>query len=158
MRSQNRLCWIDSARALAMIFVMLGHTRIELISSGYPSDALLPLLLRLMNTVKLPLFFTISGYLFSKKNDDPRRFLPRQLQTRLVPYLVWGSFMGLVAFGMDFLRNRASSPSIVSLLMENYLTPFLRGNLVWYIPCLLVAELLFWGLLQLSHKNMRVLI
>lgn len=158
MQSPKRLVWLDVARALAMIFVILGHISNELNAAGYASDAFLPLLLKFLNTVKLPLFFTISGYLFSKKNDDPHSFFSRQFRSRLIPYIIWGSFMGLIAFAMDLLRSRASAPSILSLLLENYLVPFLRGNLVWYIPCLLIAELLFWGLLQLSHKDPAVLV
>lgn len=141
-----------------MLFVILGHICNELNADGYALGSVLPLLMRLINPVKLPLFFAISGYLFSQKNDDPSCFFFRLLRLRLVPYFFWGSFMGLVAFGMDFLRSHGNTLLFCSLLAENYLIPFLLGNLVWYIPCLIVTELLFWLLLRLSQKNIPFLL
>lgn len=53
--------------------------------------------------------------------------------------------------GFDFGR-------LPSLLLSNYILPLLRGNLIWFIPCLTVLELIFALLLRLSRKRMLPLV
>lgn len=153
MPTEKRKNWIDFARALAMIFVVYGHVGNELGAAGVASDTVYGWILTVINPLKLPLFFTISGYLFSARNDDTRYFARKMLKTRLLPYAVWGSFMGIVAFGMDFAKAHFALKTAPGLLAENYLLPFVKGNLIWFIPCLIVLEILFAAVLKITRKN-----
>ena len=154
MPQTERKGWIDIARALAMIFVIFGHVGNETVAAGVSADAVYGGIATVINPLKLPLFFAISGYLFSAKNDDPAFFFKKMLRTRLIPYAVWGSFMGIVAFGMDMYRCGFQTSRIGSLLVSNYLVPFVRGNLIWFIPCLIVLEILFFAMQKLARHNL----
>ena len=151
--SGGRLGWVDIARALAMLAVIFGHVGTETMGAGYTQDGAYGLITMVINPVKLPLFFALSGYLFSAKNDDLAYLARRTVRARLVPYAVWGSFMGLVASAMDLLRCGFDFGRLPSLLLSDYVLPFLRGNLIWFIPCLTVLELIFVLLLRLSKKR-----
>lgn len=149
MSEVKRTDWIDTARAIAMILVIIGHICAK-ISASFFGLKIIPLL---FNPIKLPLFFAISGYLFSPKNDSPHYFFSKLFYSKIVPYIVWGSFMGLIAFAMDFLRSGLNYSLILPLFLDNYIYPFFLGNLVWYIPCIALAEVFFFFLLKISRKR-----
>lgn len=153
MSEVKRTDWIDTARAIAMLLVITGHICAKIASSNVYSVFLLEDIQPLFNPIKLPLFFAISGYLFSSKNDNPHYFFSKLFRSRIVPYIVWGSFMGVVAFTMDFLRSGLNRTLILPLFLDNYIYPFFLGNLVWYVPCLTLVEVLFFLLLKISHKR-----
>ena len=56
---RNRKLWIDSIRAIAIIMVVFGHQIPEETSYFVYTS-----------TVKMPLFFAISGYLFSDRGGQ----------------------------------------------------------------------------------------
>lgn len=157
-RSAGRLGWVDIARALAMLAVIFGHVGTESVGAGYTQDGAYGLITMIINPVKLPIFFALSGYLYSHRYDDPAQLARRTLRARLIPYAFWGSFMGLVATAMDLMRCGFDFGRLPSLLLSNYILPLLRGNLIWFIPCLTVLELIFALLLRLSRKRMPPLI
>ena len=154
----GRLGWVDIARALAMLAVIFGHVGTESVGAGYTHDGAYGLITMIINPVKLPVFFALSGYLYSHRYDDCEQLAHRTLRARLIPYAFWGSFMGLVATAMDLMRCGFDFGRLPSLLLSNYILPLLRGNLIWFIPCLTVLELIFALLLRLSRKRMLPLV
>lgn len=149
--------WIDVARALAMLFVIFGHVGNELIANNISADGAYLFILKFINPIKVPLFFAVSGYLFSDKNDDTRYFFTKLLRQRMIPYAFWASFMGIVAFLMDYARSGFNKSKVISLLCSEYIIPFFRGNLIWFIPCLIVAEMLFFAVKKASKGNLYAL-
>lgn len=154
----GRLGWVDIARALAMLAVIFGHVGTESVGAGYTHDGAYGLITMIINPVKLPVFFALSGYLYSHRYDDCEQIAHRTLRARLIPYAFWGSFMGLVATAMDLMRCGFDFGKLPSLLLSNYILPLLRGNLIWFIPCLTVLELIFALLLRFSRKRMLPLV
>jgi len=51
--------WIDNLKGLGIIIIVFGH-------SCYPSDSIL---IRYVFTFHVPLFFFISGFLFTRKKE-----------------------------------------------------------------------------------------
>lgn len=149
--------WLDAARALAMLFVIFGHVGNELFANNVSADTVYLPLLKIINPIKVPLFFAVSGYLFSDKNNDVKYFFCKVLKSRLIPYAFWGSFMGIIAFLMDFARSGFDKSNAFSLLCSEYLAPFVRGNLIWFIPCLIVSEIVFFTINKISKGNLYVL-
>ena len=90
--------WLDAARALAMLFVIFGHVGNELFANSITADAAYFPVLSVINPVKVPLFFAVSGYLFSDKNDNAKRFFGKMLTGRLIPYAFWAHLWALSRF------------------------------------------------------------
>ncbi len=130
----GRLGWVDIARALAMLAVIFGHVGTESVGAGYTHDGAYGLITMIINPVKLPVFFALSGYLHSHRYDDCEQLAHRTLRARLIPYVFWGSFMGLVATAMDLMRCGFDFGRLPSLLLSNYILPLLRGNLDMVYP------------------------
>ncbi len=76
----NRIQWIDFARGMGILLVLLGHT------SFLPS---LPK--AYIYSFHMPLFFVISGYVFSR-NSTIKAFIIKRVRSLLLPY---GSFLAV---------------------------------------------------------------
>lgn len=157
MAFTKRKGWIDIARAFAMIFVIFVHIGNELVANGLQRDTAFNTVTTAMNPIKIPLFFMISGFLFSVKNKSCRHFMHRELRTRLIPYLIWGSFMGIVGVAMDLIRSGFNFSNLKKFVLSEYVLPLVRGNLIWFVPCLFVVEVLFFCLLKISKQNLLIL-
>ena len=62
----KRIDWLDALKAIALIFVVFGHILLE--GSEY---------FVVTSPVKIPLFFAVSGYLFSIKKGEFKPFILR---------------------------------------------------------------------------------
>ena len=81
MEQKRHIEWIDSLKGLAIILVVLGH------NTGGENDAY-----HFFYTFHMPLFFLISGFLFSMK--PPLEYLERSFRHLMVPYI---AFLGCYA-------------------------------------------------------------
>lgn len=76
---KSRLHWIDVLKGIGIIFVMLGHinSKITVVPWIY--------------MVPAPLFFALSGFIFStfeiKKNIPFKEFLVKRLKSLIVPFI-----------------------------------------------------------------------
>lgn len=117
----QRKDWLDVLRALAMLFVIFGHFYRE--SATY---------FIFTSPIKIPLFFAVSGYLFHDSNGDMKAFFARLFKRLVIPWLVL-SVTSVVIYlpfrGWGYLGN-----AIANILI---------GENVWYMPCCIIAEILF---------------
>ena len=71
---KKRIDWVDMSRGFAMLLVMLGHT--------YCAESIR----YWFYTFHVPLFFFLSGYVFStKKYNSFKEFLISKIKTLFVP-------------------------------------------------------------------------
>lgn len=112
--------WIDGLRGLAMLFVIYVH-----ILQGVRPISLFS------SPVKLPLFFAVTGYVFSFKNGNANAFFRSLWKGLILPYLTFSAVYTLV----KIIGGTAISEAALE---------FLSGNVAWYIPCLIAAEILFF--------------
>ena len=127
---RNRKLWIDSIRAIAIIMVVFGHQIPE--ETSY---------LVYTSTVKMPLFFAISGYLFSDRGGNIILFLQKLFWNLIFPWLSLGfiSCIPAIRFGMsDFLGR------IEELLI---------GERLWFMPCLIWGEVILFFICR-NAKNL----
>ena len=61
-----RQTWIDVARAIALVLVVVGHTERGLVAAGIMPDAAAADFDRIVYSFHIPLFFMISGLLFAR--------------------------------------------------------------------------------------------
>ena len=138
----KRIGWIDEVRGYAIILVMLGHTYCPQNISTW------------LYTFHVPLFFFISGYLFStSKYNCFKDFLISKFKSLILPMLC----LGIIVKSLKFLVV-PSNNGIYDFLLKLILGPIivLRGSGfdsgLWFIPCLFISEIIFYFILQ-KYKN-----
>ena len=70
---KKRITWIDMAKGYGIILVILGHLKFDMFRDW-------------IFTFHMPLFFFLSGYVFSTKYDFVT-FLKRKCRSMILPYL-----------------------------------------------------------------------
>ncbi|MCL6458090.1 MAG: acyltransferase family protein [Gorillibacterium sp.] len=153
---KERMGWIDLCKGLGMLLVMLGH-------APFPGE-----LTKVIYTFHMPLFFFLSGYLFSfRKHSSFVAFLKRKLITLVIPYFslsLINYFYWVFVYrniGNDFYSNSGISlyrPLWGTLLAQRD-TPFTIHNLaLWFLPCLFFAELLFYFIVKYSDNYKQIIV
>ncbi|MDT3401641.1 acyltransferase family protein [Mucilaginibacter terrae] len=146
--SINRIYWIDYAKFIGIFLVVFGHTSIEdcVVDSIY--------------SFHMPLFFFISGYLFSfEKYANYKTFAIHRFKQLIIPYLAFNVityiFWLLIGrkYGADALIEISLFKPLIGIIYGNGNDHFLIHNVVlWFLPCLFVVESLF--LLLFKNKNL----
>ncbi len=138
--NNKRIEWIDIARGICMLCVMISHT------------GLCPVLYRMIfGPFFLSMFFFISGYLFNP-NKNIKEYIKRKTKTLLVPFIVFG----LINI---FLRQILTFNEKVGLIeqLKDFILQIGNSAGLWFIACLYIASLVFY-LLNYYIKNNKVYI
>lgn len=130
--TKKRIEWIDALKAVALIFVIFGHILLK--GSTF---------FVITSPVKIPLFFAVSGYLFSIKNGKFKPFLLRLLKTRAVPWFVLSFVSVKVIYSIVTKQFDAAL---------EHLYVFASGIQLWYIPCCIIAEIILFFIIKYSPK------
>ncbi len=134
---KGRTAWIDSAKGIGIIFVVLGH--IWLIGPGQT----------FISSFHMPLFFFLSGYVFSfEKYRDVKHFLLSKANRILIPY-AWFSFFTYfywLLFERKFSGNAINPASaFINIFLSQGGDKFLPHNpALWFLPCLFIVEVMFY--------------
>ena len=92
MTNEKRLGWIDIAKGIGIMLVVLGHTIVPGLREKYD---VANFLWTFIYSFHMPLFFFLSGYLFEhglKRYADKKRFLLSKARKLLLPYLFFSVF------------------------------------------------------------------
>lgn len=126
--------WIDCLRALAMILVVLGHASYRIVPERY-------LFFLFTSPVKMPLFFAISGYVFSIKNGDEKTFWRSWFLRIIVPWFCLALIPGI--------------PRCV-FLKENllcFLSDLISGKELWFMPCFAIAYIIHFYIRKYAKRE-----
>lgn len=137
----NRITWIDYMKGIAIFFVVLSH------SEGVPKW-----LEYSFRAIFLTSFFFASGYLFHNqlKTFDIKKKILRITEGILIPYLIYW----ITSFIVD---KSLEGCSIVNIINE-FIYSLLEGKKLWFISCLLCAELLMSFNLYISRSPIYIFI
>lgn len=142
---RKRLDYIDSAKAVSILMIMLGH----ITNLSNPLDTW-------MSSCKICIFYVISGYLLAYTNGlqkrTPAQFTHNILKTIAWPYL---TFSILAIFTKCFF-GATQGKDILHIFKDNLgKSLFLKGiNSMWFLPTLFFGELIIL-LLYISPKIFR---
>lgn len=139
-----RLHWIDTLKGIGIILVVLAHHSLPVALDTY------------IFAFHMPLFFFISGYLFNleKYGSSASKFARGRFNSLIIPYFCFALLTCLFYFLLDtgfqpgvtnieFFENNALY-GIYSILYA--LGPMVSYNPpLWFLTCLFVTELLFYG-------------
>lgn len=145
----NRLLWVDYAKFIGIFLVVFGHTAIP------------DFLYNAIFAFHMPLFFFISGYLFSfEKYYSYKQFVARRAAQLVVPYfcfnLITYIFWMLIGrkFGDDATRNIPVYKPLIGIIYGNGTNDYLVHNIAsWFLVCLFVVENLFYIIFKYVPKN-----
>lgn len=127
MVKSERKEYIDVARGIAMILVVVGHL-------GMNNS-----LTQFIYSFHMPLFFFITGMTMALKHEDRYKvFISKRISSLLIPY-----FIAACAFsdGSNEAFAYIAYGSRSSISYANSFTP------LWFLPCLFVSSLIFEAIL-----------
>ena len=133
----NRQKWIDEARGIALLLVVIGHMGIPYVGQFF-------------TTVHLPLFFFLSGLTFSAKRDFGT-FLKGKAKRLMIPYVCLGIPLLLFSFATHAIQG-AADPAVYWDLFLKFLIQQ-RMYTIWFLPCLVIASILLYGIVKLAKDR-----
>lgn len=129
----GRLEWIDVARGIGIIAVVIGHVW----TRGALRDA--------MYSFHMPLFFLLSGLL--SRPQPVAHFTRRQLGSQMRPY---AAFLILLILADQMIETMKGGRPIFHDWPRDLLPVLLGGSwlrgpftIFWFVPCLMMARILF---------------
>lgn len=116
----NRLEWVDIAKGITILLMVIGHTSIPEPISKY------------IWSFHMPFFFFVSGMFYSPdKYSKFKNLLSRRVYTLIIPYTFFSVIVMLGYFETIYWRPE-------ELILGWY------GYALWFIPVLFVAELMLY--------------
>ena len=150
----KRIRWIDMARGIAIIMIVITHSLDQYSRSFFSA---------LLFTVHVPIFFILSGYLFKEK--DFGQVIKSGFRNLLLPYFATVFLIGIIElFGHgifpSWIRPVNLSSYIVSVLYSLGTSSFIPGiNLtvvavgaIWFLPAMFLGNILFNLLVKVCNK------
>ncbi len=134
--SIGRIQWIDIAKGIGIILVIIGHVSINANINDF------------IYSFHMPLFFIISGFLYKPKKN----FVKNKVRSILIPYFVFSIVSFIYWFFIErFFRNQENPP--LNLFFNIFLARggddnYLFNVVMWFLPCLLMTEILFYFLIS----------
>lgn len=132
---KSRIDWIDMAKGYGIILVILGHLGVGKLGTW-------------IYTFHMPLFFFLSGYVFSSKYDF-NTFIKRKLQSIILPYFALGIPMIIFQFIWKVFYEKGNihiMDLFLSLLVQR------RFLTLWYLACLFWLNIGFYCLVKYSKS------
>ena len=129
----SRIDWVDTAKGIGLLCVILGHLSIPLVDTW-------------VDFFHMPLFFFLSGFVFSGRKYDFPTFLKKKVKSLVVPYFVLGGGIFLFWCALYALEGRPVGDYLEMgkhfLVQEHFWT-------VWFLACLFLTELIYYGIHRL---------
>ncbi len=144
MGEYKRLQYLDICKGILIILVVWGHCM--------PENSLIH---KFIYSFHIPAFFIVSGMSLRYVKFADRPFLKcrgekpivrTSIQRLLISYFIYG---GLLLF----VRWCFSSFLIDNLIWQLKDLFFFTGiGATWFLPCLLLAQLMYWGIVKVDRK------
>ena len=138
--SGRRIGWADTARGVAILLVIIGHTCPPPYTTAF------------IYAFHMPLFFVLSG-LFLKVDEPLGSFVQKKARTLLVPFVIYN----LVLLASDWCIVALSPNHHEAVDIPARLLGTLTGwhgaswnSSLWFLPCLFMAQLLIVGTQRIS--------
>lgn len=123
----QRKNFIDALRGMAMLIVVYGHCLLSKSTTDYAPFFVFT------SPWNVALFFSISGYLFSPRGGDVKVFFKYIFRRLIVPWLVLGLF--------PYTHILQTLPQLLS------------GETLWFMPALIIAEIVWFFVFKLCHDD-----
>ncbi|SMF07105.1 Fucose 4-O-acetylase [Alteromonadaceae bacterium Bs31] len=140
----HRIDWIDSAKAIGIFFVIMGHHKHPLYNYIY--------------SFHMPLFFFLSGLLFPNSTGlSFAVFARKKALSLLAPYFFFSSALFLVWLVLgkfispEVLQGYSITKNFLGIFYAQGQLEYMRwGVELWFLPCLYICTLMFYWVARLS--------
>ena len=121
MSHSKRIEWIDIAKGIGIILVVLGHC---LRDDMRINSSFIDFLYQLIYSFHMGLFFSISGYLYgSKRKQNSKNYLRMQLKKLIIPWLVYSAIIYIIVMFVNFIpqiSNMLKGSSLELIELKDY--------------------------------------
>lgn len=133
--NQNRIGWIDTAKGLGLLLVFVAHIKPPYIATW-------------IYTFAMPLFFFLSGLVFSL--HPFKTFFKKKFQRLVIPYFVLG--LGIYAFFACIYAYEKRGPGDYWQMFVNLIEQKAFWT-IWFLAALFLAELILWLELRICRNR-----
>lgn len=150
IEASNRLKYIDVAKGIGIVLVVIGHISKNRVVTG------------IIYQFHMPLFFFISGYLFTIKENEKKYFYSK-LKRLGIPYLSFLFIISILQFYNSFFSNETvlSFKNLMLFISRAVLGGrWLPGSatILWFISVLFIVTVLMnYLLLRISSRRIKIL-
>jgi fucose 4-O-acetylase-like acetyltransferase len=149
----KRIHWIDICKAIAIFAIVLGHV----LRGGAVQQYVL--------SFHVPLFFMLSGVVFSSGGRGFRSFAARKARAVLLPYFIWG-FISCVIYallgsfaakslGVNVTQSDSFFMTLLSFVYGNESVFTMVANLpLWFLPCLFAVYMIMYPAAELNGRRL----
>lgn len=157
----RRLKYIDIARGIAIILIVLGHT------ITYSQNC--RTIYKIIYSFHVALFFVISGYTYKIKIKEKfSTFFKRKFIRIMIPYYIW-AFLFIIPFlifGSSTGDAIGASYSFLELKKIIFNVFYANGNLfalkqnsaLWFLPSLFSMEIIYYFIIKKSDGNKKLVL
>jgi len=132
--TKERIAYLDIAKGLGIIFVILAHIGISEMFDTW------------MYSFHLPLFYLVSGMCFNCR-DSIKDFFVRRIKRCIIPYFCLGMVVVAVEAYTGYLYEKGWKANFIRLLVQK------RYSTLWFLATLFFASLLFWIIIKICKKR-----
>lgn len=135
----KRVAWIDVAKGMGILLVVLAHSRFQSREMSW-----------WINSFHMPLFFVVAGICYDEtRYSNFFAYLRRKIVALVYPYFT----LSLLAIGLVAVLYRGDDASWgVGQMVKNMLTGS-TGGAFWFITALLIVELLYASFVKFVRNN-----
>lgn len=141
---KKRIHWIDICKAAAIFAIVLGHV----LRSGPLQQYVL--------SFHVPLFFLLSGVVFSSGDKGFFAFIKSKAKAILVPYAIWAAISCVIyavlggfaadVLGVNITQGDSFIDTVISFIYGNESVFTMVANLpLWFLPCLFAVWLMMYA-------------
>lgn len=144
MTETKRYDYLDIAKGLGILAVVWAH--IMLVGWSH----------KVIYAFHMPLFFFISGMLFRReKYSSFGQFVGKRAKRLLVPYLIYSIVTWGIWAAFRWVRHDPVdsywAPLLQTFIVQGSGAFMVHNSALWFVPCLFVVELMYWGLSALKE-------
>lgn len=128
----NRIEYLDLAKGIGIILVIMGHT-------GFLFDNLKTYFF----SFHMPLFFIISGMLMYIKGEGDKKLKTlaiKKTKSLMIPYF-WFSIVYIIVYIITYNMGLVTKEDFAQSIV--YMFTLYGDSTLWFLPALLIGELLF---------------
>lgn len=142
-----RVKWLDSARGIGILLVVLGHIWLSGFGEKY------------IYSFHMPLFFLLAGYVYNADHySHIKTFVIHKGRTLLIPYLSFS----FITYAFWLLIERRVNPSpidpltaFLNIFRSQGADDYLPHNpVLWFLTCLFVIQIFFYFLAKLKRTSL----
>lgn len=140
---KQRIVWLDMAKGWGMLLIIIGHLNIQLIPQLTGVQVWI-------YSFHIPLFFFLSGYLFST-GKSLKEFAKKKLRTIVLPYFVFGVVILIyetyTAVRYSYFSSHWFWETVSRFLIQN------RFWTIWFLAAVLVLNIMMYLMVRLLKKR-----